>query len=367
MSATPARYHHIDAMRAFAVLLVVTAHTNVGGIPGGSGVTIFFTISGFIITHLLIKERDLTNGFDMKKFYLRRALKLAPPFLLLIGIPTVVYSIFNPVTWGAFAAQVFFVFNWYSDAQANPIYILPGSSVVWSLSIEEQFYIVFALLWILVVRSKSTMKYLVVIAATCVLASLTLRFYMAFSGTDSSRIGIGTDTRMDGIAIGVLTAAVFHQVANNRLVRLTRIIRHDALLLVAVAAYTVSLLIRDPLFRDTLRYTVQALAAALVILYGLVPSETAFRRLFEKAVAAKVVQIIGLSSYSMYLAHGPLMRVVESYADGLDAVLRFLLLTLIGVAGGVLAWRVIEVPIERLKHRTPALSPGLKRPQGTPR
>ncbi|WP_181365120.1 acyltransferase family protein [Arthrobacter sp. HMWF013] len=88
-------------MRAFAVMLVVVAHAGLGLIiPGGSGVTIFFTISGFIITYLMLRERDKTGGFSLGGFYFRRAVKIAPPLILAVVIPTLIYAIFEDINWG---------------------------------------------------------------------------------------------------------------------------------------------------------------------------------------------------------------------------------------------------------------------------
>src|SRR3954469_19419128 len=83
------RFAHIDAMRAVAVGLVVVAHAGLDRVvPGGSGVTIFFSISGFIITYLVLRERDSAGGFAVGHFYLRRALKLGPPLVVIVFIPT---------------------------------------------------------------------------------------------------------------------------------------------------------------------------------------------------------------------------------------------------------------------------------------
>lgn len=105
------RYAHIDALRALAVLIVVLGHAGVSNMPGDAGVTIFFVISGFIITHILLRERESAGGFNVRKFYLRRALKLAPPFVLLIVAPTLAYSLWNAISWTAFLSQILFTYK----------------------------------------------------------------------------------------------------------------------------------------------------------------------------------------------------------------------------------------------------------------
>ncbi len=88
---TAGRFAHIDAMRAFAVLLVVVAHAGAGLIvPGGSGVTIFFAISGLIITLLVLREQYKTGGFAIGGFFFRRAAKILPPLIVVVLVPSLV-------------------------------------------------------------------------------------------------------------------------------------------------------------------------------------------------------------------------------------------------------------------------------------
>src|SRR4051812_6762421 len=171
---TENRYAHIDAMRALAVMLVVVAHAGLGAmVPGGSGVTIFFSISGFIITYLLLRENDATGSFGIRAFYVRRLLKIGPPLLVCILIPTIILAFFKAINWAPFAGIVFFYFNWFKATGVDAP--LPGSGVVWSLSIEEQFYLGFALLWLIVVRSTARTRCLALLAGVAVVSSTTIR------------------------------------------------------------------------------------------------------------------------------------------------------------------------------------------------
>ena len=159
------RYAHIDALRAAAVTLVVVSHAGITSIPGGTGVTIFFAICGFIITHLLLRERRTAGTFEIRAFYLRRVLKLAPPFVVLILVPTAIYSFFGQINWNDVASQTFFVFNW-ALLLSDGIHVLPGSDVVWSLAIEEQLYIMFALVWLIIYRFRRHITLLTVLCFT---------------------------------------------------------------------------------------------------------------------------------------------------------------------------------------------------------
>ena len=109
----------IDGMRAIAILIVVASHLLKDGIvPGGLGVTLFFFISGYLITGLLIDEQDRTGVIDIKRFYIRRFLRLAPALLTMVGLVSVTYF----VTFGAASAKevlaaVFYYMNFYQISQ----------------------------------------------------------------------------------------------------------------------------------------------------------------------------------------------------------------------------------------------------------
>lgn len=349
------RYEHVDALRAVAVMLVVVAHAGLGHVvPGGSGVTIFFAISGFIITHILLVEHERTGGFRLTDFYLRRLLKLAPPFLLLVALPTAVWAALgNRVDGGAFASQVFFAFNWvYMQGLPD---VLPGSAVVWSLAIEEQFYIVFALLWLGAVLLRRRLAVLTALALATVVGSLVVRLVVvAQVGAEAAhhRVYYGTDTRADGIAFGILAAVVFAHARHGTLPeRWRRVVASSWVPALALVLYLASLLIRDPWFRETLRYSVQAVAAAAFILYGLERQDGALRTALGRAAGLRVVQVIGLASYSIYLAHLGVAVAVERLLPGLPWAVAFVLAVVVGTALGVAVWAWVERPVEAYKVR----------------
>lgn len=363
------RYAHIDAMRAFAVLLVVFSHAGLTFVPGGSGVTIFFAISGFIITYLLLRERDKTGSFDLAGFYIRRLLKIAPPLILAIVIPTLVYwSLGGAVDTLDFLGQVFFFFNLrYLDSQ---ITVLPGTHVMWSLSIEEQFYLVFALMWLVLVRWTAYRRALAVLGVAVVLYSSLSRWVLHDAGASADRIYFGTDTRMEAIAIGMLTALWYHRYAADEMVlgrelvgrryrsgaliqdgRTIPLLGHNWVLCAALGVYLLTLVIRDDTFRDTVRYSLQAWAASAVMLWGLVASRQPLGATVHRFLAWRPLQLIGLSSYSIYLVHDVLFKVLEPHLHGLPTLAQVVLLAPLGVAAGVTMYLVVEVPVMRLKDR----------------
>ncbi len=360
------RYAHIDALRAFAVLLVVFAHAGLTFVPGGSGVTIFFVISGFIITFLLLREREKTGGFDIFGFYLRRLIKIVPPLALVVIVPTLIYmALGGSIDVLDFLGQIFFFINWrYLDSQIS---VLPGTHVTWSLSIEEQFYLVFALIWLFAVKSRHYLKIVVGIAVVAIVYSMLARFFLFLDGASTDRIYFGTDTRVEAIAVGTLVAVWFfthrssesvlgkplagRRYAHQLQERTVPMLGRDWVMILAVAMYLFSLVYRDELFRETLRYTLQAVAAALMVLWGQVASRQGLGNLVMSILQWRFLQVLGLSSYSIYLVHDVLYKLLEPHLHFLPKPLLVLVLVAIGLAAGILLWKVVEVPALAWKDR----------------
>jgi peptidoglycan/LPS O-acetylase OafA/YrhL len=346
------RFAHIDALRAVAVVLVVLAHAGLGGVvPGGSGVTIFFSISGFIITFLLLREREKTGSFSLRGFYSRRFFKIAPPFVVAIIVPTLVYSVWVDIDWRAVFAQVFFVFNWFKASGGAEV--LPGSGVVWSLSIEEQFYIVFALVWLGLIRTRQWWVLSVVLAGAAIGLSTAARLMLAGVDGTTARIYYGSDTRLDGIAWGMLLALFYFswlQAGRPRSL-FSRFLASDLSLAVAIGLYVGSLLLRDDWFRDTLRFTVQSISACLVIAYGQLPGVSRIRNAFFAVSRWKPVALVGLASYSIYLVHLIVGSAISPLVAGLASPIRTVILILVGTLAGFVLYYAVEVPVHRWRSR----------------
>ena len=356
------RYAHVDAMRAVAVLLVVLAHSGLGSVvPGGSGVTIFFTISGFIISHLVLKEVEASGRFDVRGFYARRFFKIFPPLVVVLIVPAIVLEasgVWN-ISGRDTAAQLFFVFNFvYMSGDVN---VVPGSTVLWSLSIEEQFYIVFALLVLvsLAFRKTTTVALVAAAASFAVLLPTLNRVIQTAFGAEHERIYYGTDTRIDAIAWGVLAAIAFRS-GRPALQRVVRWCQRDKVVLGAVAAYLFSVVWRDDFFRETFRYSLQAVSAAAVILYGFgQPRRSGWlRTVFDATSSAQAVRVVGLASYSIYVAHLSLIFALEPVTSRMPTALAILLNVVASVAGGIVVWRQVEKPV--LDFRIRVVDPRLK-------
>lgn len=346
------RYAHIDALRALAVSIVVVGHAGVASMPGDAGVTIFFVISGFIITHLLLRERESTGGFSIRRFYFRRALKLAPPFAALIIVPTLIYAIWNGISWTAFASQILFTYNWAQIFLPDIAWlILPGSNVTWSLAVEEQFYILFALIWMVFVGKKWWRPAIIVLSCAAIVAANLIRVDIYSAGEASVRIVRGTDTRMDSIAWGILAALVYKLWRDGQHHQLMRWIGQPWTIAVASALFMMTFAVPGEGFSQTWRYTVQSVIVAVVILYGLTAAPGRVSRIVGRISASKVVTVIGLSSYSIYLVHDVLFQALHDVAQALPPVLGEGIVFVVGVAAGIASYYLIERPVLALKTR----------------
>ena len=349
------RFEHIDGLRALAVLLVVFTHAGYTFFPGDSGVTIFFGISGFIITYILLHEREKTNAFNLPRFYFRRAFKLTPPLLIAIVIPTLIYAKFHTINSGTFISQIFFSYNWVRIFSPDHNEILPGSLVVWSLAVEEQFYIVFALIWLLLVRVSWWKQALLFLSVAAIVASTLRRSFLAWNG-DITHVLKGTDARLDAIAWGVLVAVLIFMWQRGEANWMV-LIGKDWVAWSALGLFLGAMILRDGWIGYAFRPSIQAIAGVLIIAYGMIPADTGLKKLFYRALAWRPIQAIGLASYSIYLVHYPLERLLHLSFSGAPKPVYAFLVSAAGIFSGILIYKFIEIPclllrkkIERLAH-----------------
>ena len=137
----------LDGLRAIAVLIVLVSHSGYGEtVPGGLGVTIFFFLSGYLITTLILDEQTRTETINVRHFYLRRAFRLLPPLLITLAIAYTLVAaglLGGGFSWGGLTSQLFYFANYYGIFFAHENSIPDGTGILWSLAVEEHFYIVF--------------------------------------------------------------------------------------------------------------------------------------------------------------------------------------------------------------------------------
>jgi peptidoglycan/LPS O-acetylase OafA/YrhL len=350
----------LDGLRAIAVLLVFLAHSGLEHVvPGGFGVTVFFVMSGFLITTLLRLEYQGSRRIDFRGFYLRRFLRLMPPLLLVTLLAWALSSaglIDGYFSWAGMMSAWFYVGNYFLIA--HDFHGMPGGlGVVWSLAIEEHYYLLFPPLALLLLRKGRIGLSVGLLCALCVVV-LAWRCWLAAHGASVDYLTMATDTRVDAILVGSLMALA----RNPWLDRPSAVagLPDWGLAVLCVATLMLSVGYRDELFRVTWRFTLQSLAIA-----GLI--HLAVARARSPAVAwlgSPVLVYLGTISYTVYLVHHMILLGLVKQWPMLGwfwTTLAGALLTLM-VAEPMRRW--VELPCARLRKRLHRRLPATAAPQG---
>ncbi|MGB2892575.1 MAG: acyltransferase [Albidovulum sp.] len=338
----------LDDIRAVSVAIVFFAHAGLSdAIAGGFGVTIFFFLSGFLITTLFLREWRDTGGIHIGKFYVRRFLRLSPPLFFTLGLGYLLVWLgfadgkFDPL---AILSQLLYFHNYYLAAFPDGGSVVVGLQPLWSLSVEEHFYLIFPLIFLLFTHGKVRLPHIVALLVVIV----AWRYFRWQVLLDTQwTIYISTDTRFDSILYGCLLALMERNGTARRVLPADNR-RLTFLVFGALAVLALSILARDMTFRSTLRYTVQGLALMVVFHYAVTrPDYWLFRPL-----NLGWVRTIGLYSYSIYLAHYVIIRILEKYGwfEG-NAALFIAAAAVISIAYAAFVWHVIEAVPRRLRHR----------------
>jgi peptidoglycan/LPS O-acetylase OafA/YrhL len=300
--------HHqpaLDGLRALAVLIVIVSHAGFGTIvPGGFGVTIFFFLSGYLITTLLRNEAETARGISLRQFYARRVLRIFPPLyismavvLALIACGVMPYAVGTHavVLDGLFLTN--YAYLWTPEAGVP----MP----LWSLDVEEHFYLLFPILFIVLYGRFRPAMVAAIIAALCA-ATLAIRLYNVATLPDFTLNFYWSHTRIDSILFGACLA-VWNNPVDEGAWRPK--LWHAA---AAVALLLVTLAVRDPAFRESIRYSLQGVAL-FVIFSFLLHDQGWYRRI----LSIWPLKWIGLFSYTLYLCHMPAFLLVRTHAPEL--------------------------------------------------
>jgi peptidoglycan/LPS O-acetylase OafA/YrhL len=344
----------LDGLRALAVVAVLLYHADQSWIPGGFlGVDVFFVISGYLITCLLLSDYQQTHGIGLKRFWYRRARRLLPALFAMLFVVSLYAILFLPDVLdqlrGEVLSALLYVENWFLIFRDLSYFQSAGRQPllqhVWSLAVEEQFYLFWPLILmvVLTVWGKSRRALLVGVLAGIVISTLEMAIlYHPFQ--DSSRVYYGTDTRVATLLVGAALAFVW---APWRLVGKTG--RNAGIVLDAFAVFAGVVLFwmfLNVQYFDTQLYRggflVAALVSALLIASAVHPAS----RLVPWLLGFSVFRWIGVRSYGIYLWHWPIYMVTRPHSDipltGIPLLVLRLALTF-GVAA--LSYKYIEEPI----------------------
>lgn len=325
----------LDGIRAVAVSLVFFAHGGLENlIPGGLGVTIFFVLSGYLITTLMRIEHDRSGSISYRAFYLRRLLRLMPPLFIVVaaaGLLTAASVIDGGFTSGGLFSALFYFGNYY--VIAHDFHGMPaGLGVVWSLAIEEHYYLFYPPLAVLLLRIGRVERSAAVLSTLCA-AVLAWRYWLVFHGASEAYLTMATDTRVDAILVGCLVALSRNPWLDP--VSAPRPLKDWGIAAACITVLVGTLLYRDETFRLTARYTLQSLAIAPLIYLAVARAD----RLPFRWLNARPLVYIGTVSYMIYLSHHLILSGLAKHWPQLD----WIWLTL---AGAVLTLAVAE-PVRR--------------------
>ncbi|MDP9039166.1 MAG: acyltransferase [Acidobacteriota bacterium] len=332
------RLPKLDFLRAFSAGVVIAYHYGFEAVPAGFGVLTFFVISGFLITFLLLKENERTGTVSLKDFYIRRSLRIFPAFyvywLLVVGTILVVKPSRLPVTQAI--CSFFYVANYYQGLHGYPSTLL---SHTWSLGVEEQFYLLWPAMFVLMRHRLPGLIRSLVVLIPCL---WVLRAGLFIGGVPDPYIYTSFETRVDAILVGCLLAVVLYTGAAAGVVAELRRARYVP---VVVAGLALSLFggtrLSPYYYKNVVGFAVDPVLVGLLLLQLTATKRWAW-------MDSTPISYLGRISYSTYL-----------YQQAVLPVLRPRLphsLSLAGCFVGIwavaaISYELVEKPFLKLKRR----------------
>jgi len=347
----------LDGVRGIAILFVLGNHAPLGRfsslLPGGfAGVDIFFVLSGFLITALLLQEFDRTGSISLSQFYLRRALRLGPALIAML----LVFCLFSFVAYDKARARgncanaliaLFYASNWVRIFSRNQLGHLAHT---WSLSAEEQFYILWPIILLSLLRFTKQRRYVIMAAAAIAAFSWLVNIHLAMQAVSTRRVWLhlcfGLDSRAETLMIALASGVINFRIKTG--------IRKG---LAVVAPVSLACLLAFTVFGYAIGdgwfyfgFVLLALLAAVLILDVMLSERSPIKRL----LGMKWLVWIGSISYGLYLWHWPIFTAMNGFGwKGWVVVSVGLPLTFVFVLG---SYYLMEKPILEWKKRFSAHS-----------
>jgi peptidoglycan/LPS O-acetylase OafA/YrhL len=375
MSTSSNRYiHSVDGLRAVAVIAVLLYHLGIDWIPGGFlGVDLFFVISGYVITGLILDSIEKSGGLDLRAFYLSRIRRLVPALIAMVVLTTLYIGVYAPETVRRFLNDLPFVFtgtmNWalvnreqdYFEAIGRP----PLLQHTWSLAVEAQFYLAWPLVLLFVLRYFGKKNISFVALAIALASGIALFLYSVqidIKESAVSHVYFGTDTHSIGLFLGAALAVSWKP--QNLTKEITKRAQ-DFVDLIGVFGFLG--LLSAFLFINESDPTLYRIAFPLTALFGCATLISVIHPAsrFAPILSTRPALWIGERSYGIYLWHWIVFQLTRPSIDlvGDDWAL-YSLRVLIVFALADISYRYIETPVRRgyfelwfrgMKYRTPSV------------
>jgi len=343
------RIPELDGVRGIAILAVLLFH--LGMVPGGYfGVDLFFVLSGFLITQILLTEYEQDGSISLRQFYYRRALRLLPAlavylsFCLLLNLRV---PLFSRSMWQVLSATLFYYTNWLRALTPYRIGDLGLGPLnhTWSLAIEEQFYLTWPLILLASLRIRLSRTSITILMSGLTLALFAHRMMLYQSGTSWWRIYFGTDTHAEGLLIGCIAALCReHFLAINDQAK--KVLQATTALFCWCIAYLMMTLSFGPSYASMCAFLAVPLMTGIVVLaVTIAPSPMA-----RAVLTSPQARYLGQRSYSLYLWH---YLITEYWLPTWPLQRIYGIPIAIGISLGLakLSFRFVESPFLRLKNK----------------
>ena len=336
----------IDGLRALAVIMVLAYHLKIPFAKSGLlGVTVFFVISGYLITGILINEIEESGGVDLKNFWLRRIRRLLPAVLSMAVVMIFVSAVVNRVVFtkgcNDLLSAVFGYNNWWQIFRKVSYFENAGApspfTHCWSLAIETQFYLIYPILLILLSKARNRGKVFAAVTAVLAMISVVLMGVLYSPDGDPSRVYYGTDTRAFSLLIGALAAIQkeYHIIKVKLRGKLWAVIGSISILIL------IGMMMLISSYSSFLYYGGQAIVSVLAAF--VVYAVTVSRSLLNIILGSSILKWIGDRSYSIYLWHYPIIVLMSG---GKRATWWIVILEVVlSVGFAELSYRFIETPV----------------------
>ena len=336
----------IDGLRALAVIMVLAYHLKMPFAKSGLlGVTVFFVISGYLITGILINEIEESGGVDLKNFWLRRIRRLLPAVLSMAVVMIFVSAVVNRVVFtkgcNDLLSAVFGYNNWWQIFRKVSYFENAGApspfTHCWSLAIETQFYLIYPILLILLSKARNRGKVFAAVTAVLAMISVVLMGVLYSPDGDPSRVYYGTDTRAFSLLIGALAAIQkeYHIIKVKLRGKLWAVIGSISILIL------IGMMMLISSYSSFLYYGGQAIVSVLAAF--VVYAVTVSRSLLNIILGSSILKWIGDRSYSIYLWHYPIIVLMSG---GKRATWWIVILEVVlSVGFAELSYRFIETPV----------------------
>ncbi|TKH39760.1 acetyltransferase [Paenibacillus polymyxa] len=344
----------LDGLRAISVLAVIAYHLHFRWAEGGLlGVEIFFVLSGYLITDQILYEWRTRSGFSIVQFWIRRMRRLLPAMIFMLTVVALWLLITDfsrlQALGGHFVSSLFYVNNWYLIFHHVSYFesFGPPSPIghLWSLSIEEQFYVIWPLVLLIGLCFAPQRGRLMLYILGCAIVSAIAMAIIYEPGTDPSRVYYGTDTRASAILIGAALAVIWPswRLSDNVSSSSRTMLDMTGLLGIVMLFILIGQTneFDDSLYRGGFLYL--SLITAVVIAVLVHPANR-----LERLLGCRPLSWIGKRSYSLYIWHYPIIILSGPVVNTEDAnYMRIALQVTASFITGGLSYKYIEEPIRR--------------------